>query len=94
MSSTSHHTPTHSNTSGDLFLTIGPGYDHRQISGWYPRFMRDEVLAEWRQDEEESALHLFCHVSGGLVLGLAHWRYLIFRPRRIERWGKPADYKI
>jgi hypothetical protein len=41
--------------------------------------MRDEVLAEWREDEEALALHVYCHVSGGLVLGTAGWRYAIFR---------------
>ena len=39
-----------------------------QISGWYTRLMRDEVLAEWLEDEDGPALHVYCHVSGGLVL--------------------------
>jgi hypothetical protein len=29
--------------------------------------MRDEVLAEWCE-EEGAALHVYCHVSGRLVL--------------------------
>jgi hypothetical protein len=73
------YTLTHSDSSGDLFLTIGPGYDQRQISGWYTRLMRDEVLAEWRDEADRVALHVYCHVSGGLVLGSAGWRYAIFR---------------
>ena len=73
------YTLTHSDTTGDLFLTIGPAFNQAQISGWYTRLMRDEVLAEWRENEDGPALHVFCHVSGGLVFGIAGWRYDIFR---------------
>jgi hypothetical protein len=73
------YTLTHSDATGELFLTIGPIYDHEQISGWYTRFMRDEVLAAWEMDEEEMALHVHLHVSGGLILGSAKWRDKIFR---------------
>ena len=73
------YTLTHSDTTGDLFLTIGPDFDRAQISGLYTRLMRDEVLAEWREDEDGPALHVYCHVSGGLALGTAGWRYAIFR---------------
>jgi hypothetical protein len=41
--------------------------------------MRDEVLAEWIDEEDSPVLHVHCHVSGGLVLGRAGWRYAIFR---------------
>jgi hypothetical protein len=37
------YTLTHSDATGDLFLTIGPDYDHKQISGPYTRFMREMV---------------------------------------------------
>ena len=73
------YTLTHSDTTGDLFLTVGSAYDKQQIAGLYTRLMRDEVLAEWREDEDGPALHVFCHVSGGLAFGLAGWRYAIFR---------------
>ena len=73
------YTLTHSDTTGDLFLTIGPDFDRAQISGWYTRLMRDEVLAEWRDDKDGPALHVYCHVSGGLVFGTAGWRFAIFR---------------
>lgn len=73
------YTLTHSDATGDLFLTVGPDYDQKQISGWYTRLMRDEVLAEWRDESDGPALHLFCHVSGGLVFGGAGMRYDIFR---------------
>ncbi len=73
------YTLTHSDTTGDLFLTIGLNYDYRQISGIYTRLMRDEVLAEWKEDANGPALHVNCHVSGGLILGTVRWRYGIFK---------------
>ena len=127
------YTLTHSDTSGDLFLTVGADYDRAKTSGWYTRLMRDEVLAEWLQAEDGPVLHVYCHVSGGLVFGPAGWRYSIFqhelplvleafrhgddalfaahpeldeapieihfrarqrRYRRVERWGRPADYRL
>jgi hypothetical protein len=39
---------THSDSTGDLFLSIGSDYDKTQTSGLYTRLMRDEVLAELR----------------------------------------------
>ena len=48
------YTLTHSDFSGELFLTIGKVYDHSQISGWYTRLMRDEVLASWQNEKEPS----------------------------------------
>jgi hypothetical protein len=59
------YTLTHSDMTGDLFLTVGPDYDRAQISGWQTRLMRDEVLGEWIDGESGPALHLHCHVSGG-----------------------------
>jgi len=73
------YTLTHSDSTGDLFLSIGSDYNHKQISGLYTRLMRDEVLAEWVADENGASLHVYCHVSGGLVLGRAGWRESIFR---------------
>ncbi|MDH4221449.1 MAG: staygreen family protein [Candidatus Bathyarchaeota archaeon] len=73
------YTLTHSDMTGDLYLTIGPDYDLRQISGWYTRFMRDEVLAEWKDSQDGPSLHVYCHVSGGLIFGRAGWRDAIFR---------------
>lgn len=68
------YTLTHSDRTGDLFLTIGADYSRKQISGLYTRLMRDEVLAELRVDGRTTALHVYCHVSGGFVLGTARWR--------------------
>lgn len=93
------YTLTHSDATGDLFLTIGPEYDRQQIRGWYTRLMRDEVLAEWQQGAEGPALHVHCHVSGGLVLGPARWRLAIFRrelPLVLEafRFGDRALFEL
>jgi hypothetical protein len=91
------YTLTHSDQTGELYLTIGAAYDRAQVNGWYTRFMRDEVLAEWREEEAGLALHVHCHVSGGLVVGTAHWRDAIFRhelPLVLEafRYGDRALY--
>ncbi len=73
------YTLTHSDATGDLFLTIGPDYDYKQISGLYTRFMRDEVLAEWIRKQKDLSIHVYCHVGGGFVFGRASWRESIFR---------------
>ena len=73
------YTLTHSDFTGDLYLTIGPDYDYEEISNWKTKLMRDEVLAELLVDEQHFSLHVFCYVSGGLVLGTAEWRYNIFK---------------
>jgi hypothetical protein len=72
------YTLTHSDSTGDLFLSIGLSYDKKQISGLYTRLMRDEVLAELKEDSDGLSLNVYCHVSGGFVFGRAKWRYSIF----------------
>ncbi|MFX0169605.1 MAG: staygreen family protein [Candidatus Hodarchaeota archaeon] len=71
------YTLTHSDRTGDLFLTIGQDYDYSQIKGWYTKLMRDEVLAEMVQEKERIALHVYCQVSRGL--GTRGFRETIFR---------------
>jgi len=73
------YTLTHSDATGDLFLSIGPDYDHKQISGLYTRLMRDEVLAEWKDNHDSLSIHVYCHISGGFAFGRAAWRESIFR---------------
>jgi len=73
------YTLTHSDRTGDLFLNIGTEVDQAAISGWYTRLMRDEVVAEYLLKNDGPELHVYCHVSGGFVLGTAGWRYGIFR---------------
>ncbi|UCH37930.1 MAG: staygreen family protein [Candidatus Bathyarchaeota archaeon] len=73
------YTLTHSDRTGELVLSVGEEYNLHQISGWYTRLMRDEVLAEWKQDNKDFSLHVYLHISGGVVFGRAHWRKAIFR---------------
>lgn len=72
------YTLTHSDITGDLFLTVGLTYDHEKLSGLYGKLMRDEILGEWK-NEDRLSLHIHCHCSGGIVLGSANWRDSIFR---------------
>lgn len=73
------YTLTHSDSTGDLFLTIGSEYDLDQISSLYTRFMRDEVLAEWQKKNDHYELHIYLHVSGSFCFGWAGLRDRIFR---------------
>lgn len=72
------YTLTHSDITGDLFLTVAQQYNLPQISGLYTRLMRDEVLAQWDVEENVPSLHVHCHVSGGMLIGSANWRESIF----------------
>ena len=58
------YTLTHNDLTGQLLLTIGQQYNTAQLSGWYNRLLRDEILAHWHFDEEQPVLHIECHVSG------------------------------
>jgi hypothetical protein len=75
------YTLTHSDFTGDLFLTIAADFDREALSNWQTRLMRDEVLGEWRDNPEDGpTLQLSCHVSGnGFNFGTAGWRYRIFK---------------
>jgi len=73
------YTLTHSDRTGELFLTIGGQYDKQQISKLYTRLMRDEVLAELADDGDRLVFKVYCHVSGGFIIGTAKWRYNIFQ---------------
>ena len=72
------YTLTHSDATGKLTLTIGSQHDPKQISGWYTRLMRDEVLAEWIKRDSLCSLDVYCHVSGGLIFGGSSMRESIF----------------
>ncbi|MCX7781671.1 MAG: staygreen family protein [Negativicutes bacterium] len=67
------YTLTHSDVTGDLFLTIGPGYACDQIGP-----MRDEVRAEWRCHFDEYVLHVFVYVGGPFSSDVAALRNRIF----------------
>ena len=74
------YTLTHSDRTGDLFLSIGSEYDRAALRGFQARLMRDEVLAEWGEGDSGPVLHVHCHVSGGwLSFGPPGWRDSIFR---------------
>ncbi|MFC1960637.1 staygreen family protein, partial [Chloroflexota bacterium] len=75
------YTLTHSDSTGDLFLTIGTAIDFDALNNWQTRLMRDEVLAAWCADiEENPSLHVTCHVSGKwFSFGSASWRYQTFQ---------------
>jgi hypothetical protein len=73
------YTLTHSDRTGDLFLTIGDEYNKKQISRLYTRLMRDEVLAELVKNGDHLEFNVYCHVSGGLLVGTAGWRNSIFQ---------------
>ena len=73
------YTLTHSDRTGELFLSVGNQYDMKHISKLYTRLMRDEVLAEISDDGDILIFRVYCHVSGGFVLGTAKWRFKIFK---------------
>lgn len=58
------YTLTHNDLTGQLLLTIGQQYNPAQLSGWYNRLLRDEILAYWQFGNEQPVLHIECHVSG------------------------------
>ena len=73
------YTLTHSDRTGELFLTISNAYDTKQTSSLYTRLMRDEVLAEFIEEEDGLVFRVYCHVSGGFVFGTAKLRHAVFR---------------
>jgi hypothetical protein len=94
------YTLTHSDVSGDLFLVIGREYDRKAIAKLYTRLMRDEVLAELIINSQGSMeFRVYCHVSGGLIIGTAKWRNNIFQaelPLVLEalRYGDRAFFEL
>lgn len=92
------YTLTHSDSTGDLYLTIGAEYNMKQCSGIYTRLMRDEVFGEISETDTGYMLHVYCHVSGGFIFGTAKFRYDIFQrelPLVLEsfRYGDKALFE-
>lgn len=56
------YTLTHNDVTGSLHLSVGCEFNQQQLSGWYTKIVRDEVLAEWQPNS--LALNVYCHVSG------------------------------
>ena len=73
------YTLTHSDFTGELFLSIGKDYDYKKLKKLYVKFMRDEVLAEWKENNGEYELHIYTHISGGFIFGGAKFRDNIIR---------------
>jgi proteinaceous RNase P len=64
----------------------------------HTRLKRDEVLAELGEASGKLVLNVHCHVSGGLVIGRAKWRYGVFcseLPLALEaiRYGDKAFFE-
>ncbi|KAJ9556694.1 hypothetical protein OSB04_011308 [Centaurea solstitialis] len=74
------YTFTHSDVTCKLTLAISQTINNSQLQGWYNKFYRDEVVAEWRKVKDEMSLHVHCHISGGhFLLDLfARLRFFIF----------------
>ncbi|XP_073301021.1 protein STAY-GREEN 1, chloroplastic-like [Primulina huaijiensis] len=74
------YTLTHSDITSKLTLAISHTVNNSQLQGWYNRFQRDEVVAEWKKIKGKMSLHVHCHISGdNLWLNLcAGLRYYIF----------------
>lgn len=70
------YTLTHSDITGELFLSIGNVYDYQAIN--YK--MRDEVLADWSTINGEYLLYGKVYVSNGEYdLNMSRIRYMIFK---------------
>jgi hypothetical protein len=52
------YTLTHSDITGELFLTIGKKFAYDKITS-----MRDEVLAEWKMSKEGPFLYVYVYVG-------------------------------
>ena len=77
------YTFTHSDRTGDLYLSIGPDYDHQALRAMQVRLERDEVLGEWLLGPDGPRLDLHMMAQGGIpVFGTAAMRCRIFRHYR------------
>ena len=77
------YTLTHSDLTGDLFLTIGAEYDRHALAALQVRLERDEVLGEWVLGDDGARLELHMIAQGGLpVFGTGAMRCDIFRRYR------------
>jgi hypothetical protein len=77
------YTLTHSDRTGDLFLSVGADYDRQALHALQVRLERDEVLGEWIASDAGPSLILHMAAQGGLPLfGTARMRRDIFRRYR------------
>ena len=68
------YTLTHSDLTGDLFLTIGMEYAYDKVTA-----LRDEFLAEWRMDQDVTFLFGYVYINGKFSPEVAAVRNTIFR---------------
>lgn len=68
------YTLTHSDATGDLFLSIGSRVDYEGITA-----MRDEVIGEWIPRHNEYVLKIDLHVDGAMGVINSAIREGIFR---------------
>lgn len=68
------YTLTHSDVTATLFLTIGMEYAYEKVG-----FLRDEVLAEWKENEGYPYLYVYVYVNGQLYPPASAKRNEIFR---------------
>ncbi|NHM32458.1 staygreen family protein [Neobacillus terrae] len=70
------YTLTHSDQTGELFLSIGNEYDNPSIN----KYFRDEVIAEWQPQMGEFTLYGKVYVdSGEFDENYSSIRYMIFK---------------
>lgn len=67
------YTLTHSDTTGELYLTVGLEYACDKINS-----MRDEVTGRWRLINKRNVLYINCYIGGGSLIA-AIKRYDIFK---------------
>ena len=67
------YTLTHSDTTAELFLTIGKTYAYEVIGA-----MRDEVRAKWVFIDNQYKLYVYVYVGGPFEKNIAAVRYRIF----------------
>ena len=68
------YTMTHSDETGDLFVTVGTIYDWDKITP-----VRDEVLAEWVKEDGKYKLKVYVQVDGSKGIKETAIRNEIFR---------------
>lgn len=77
------YTLTHSDITGEMFLSIGSGYDTGALRSLQVRLERDEVLGEWVLCPAGPRLELHMVAQTGLPgFGTAQMRLRIFRRYR------------
>lgn len=69
-----HYTLTSSDSTGELYLTVGTDFAYDMIDS-----KREEVLVKWRFINNRYVLYATCFVGGSMGLTVAALRYNIFK---------------